>query len=73
MVDDDLSQTTGPTLLTKRLAREVGKVTKDNTLDIGALIVDNNFNFGKKHMSIDFEDHMESKKFCMDLCKGEEE
>jgi len=51
----------------------VDKVTKDNTSDIGALTVDNNINFGKKRMSIDFEDHMESKKFCMDLHKGEEE
>ena len=51
----------------------MNNVTKANTSDIGALIVDNNINFGKKRMSIDFEDHMESKKFCMDLCKGEEE
>nr|POF22460.1 hypothetical protein CFP56_49784 [Quercus suber] len=76
LVDNDLSQTTGPTLLTKawkRLTHEVGKVTKDNTSDIGALTVDNNINSRKKRMCIDFEDHMESRKFCMDLHKGEKE
>ena len=65
-----------PTLFTKawkRLAREVGKATKDKTSDKGVETVANSFNSGRKRMSIDIEDQLESKKFCMDIYKGEEE
>ena len=71
-----LSPSQRPTLFTKawkRLAREVGMVTKDKTSENAAGTVDNTINSGRKRMSIDFEDKLESKKFCMDFCKGDEE
>lgn len=72
----NLSQVSGPTLLTKawkRLTREVGMVSKDKILDNGAVTVGNIINSGKKRLSIDFKDHMESKKFCMETSQGEVE
>ena len=70
------SSSPGPTLFTKawkRLAREVGKATKDKTSDNGVETMANPFTSGRKRMSIDIEDQSESKKVCMDICKGEEE
>nr|POF12073.1 hypothetical protein CFP56_08840 [Quercus suber] len=67
--ETEVVQSLGPTLLTKawkRLAREVGMVTKDKTSDNGTMTVDNIINSRKKPMSIDFEDHMESKKVADD-------
>ena len=65
-------QLPGPTLLTrawKRLAREVGKGQKENVeggmLKTAVNTVDN----GKRRMSIDLEDPVESKKQCMDVCE----
>ena len=44
-----------------------------NTHDKGVETVANSFKFGRKRMSIDIEDQLESKKFCMDICKGKKE
>ena len=71
-----LSPSQGPTLFTKawkRLDRDVGMVMKDKTSENAAGIVDNTINSGRKRMSIDSEDQLESRKFCMDVCKGDEE
>nr|POE55977.1 hypothetical protein CFP56_62806 [Quercus suber] len=71
-----LSPIQQPTIFTKawkRIAREVGMVTKDEIPENGAGIGENTIKAGRKRMSIDFEDKLENKKFCMDVCKGEEE
>lgn len=73
---DNLPGTLGLTLLTKawkRLARAVGKVTKDN--DVGSVFttMENNVNSGKRRTSIDLKEQMESKKHCMDLYGGKKE
>lgn len=73
---DNLLGTPGPTLLTKawkRLAREVGKVTKDN--DVGSVFtsMENNVDSGKKRMSINLKEKVESKKSCINLCGGKKE
>lgn len=70
------SPSLGSTLFTKawkRLACEVGRSTSDKISDKRAETVDNTFNSGRKGMTIDFEDQLESKKLCMDICNGEEE
>ena len=75
-LNDSLLPSPRPTLFTKawkRLAHEVGMATKDKISDNGVGKVDDTINSGRKRMSIDFEDQLESKKFCMDICKGEEE
>nr|POE98551.1 hypothetical protein CFP56_46459 [Quercus suber] len=65
-----LSPTQRPTIFTKawkRIAREVGMVTKDEISENGVGIGVNTINSGRKRMSIDFEDNLENKKFCMDV------
>ena len=70
---DTSSKMPGPTLLTRawrRLAREVGKGQKEN--DEGCMLKTavNTMDNGKRRMSIDLEDLVESKKQCMNVYEG---
>nr|POF22635.1 hypothetical protein CFP56_28365 [Quercus suber] len=74
-VIDFSAEKSGPTLLTrawKRLARDVGKNQKDNEEGGMLMTVSNTVDNGKRRMSIDLENSVESKKqysTCEDVIK----